>query len=258
MQSAETMPPWVVLVPLKPLQAAKSRLDHPDRGALALAMALDTTAAILDVDAEVVGSVIVVTDDPSAREALADLAKAYPTATSTSTSAAVAVDVDLHRPGRPDGSVGRVGRLLVAADEPRSGLNPAFAHAAALARRLHPGWGTAALSADLPALRPQELRRALTVAPSTGHAVLADAVGTGTVLLSAAPGTELRPRFGSGSFRAHRDAGATDLTGLLRDQVPGLRRDVDTVSDLADARALGLGPATRRVLKADPSPRSAA
>ncbi|EFC83732.1 2-phospho-L-lactate guanylyltransferase [Parafrankia sp. EUN1f] len=254
MQSAETMPPWVVLVPLKPLQAAKSRLDHPDRGALALAMALDTTAAILDVDAEVVGSVIVVTDDPSAREALADLARAYPAATSTSTSADVDVDVD----GRPEGSVGQVGRLLVAADEPRSGLNPAFAHAAALARRLHPGWGTAALSADLPALRPQELRRALTVAPSTGHAVLADAVGTGTVLLSAAPGTELRPRFGSGSFRAHRDAGAADLTGLLRDQVPGLRRDVDTVSDLADARALGLGPATRRVLKADPSPRSAA
>ncbi|OAA20907.1 2-phospho-L-lactate guanylyltransferase [Frankia sp. EI5c] len=252
MQSAETTPPWVVLVPLKPLTAAKSRLDHPDRGALALAMALDTASAALDAGSDVVGAVIVVTDDRVARDALAALTVARPAAGAGSGSGGGGGGA-----GRTTGEQ-RAGRLLVAADEPNRGLNPAIAHAAALARRLHPGWGAAAISADLPALRPQELRRALAAAPRAGRSVLADAVGTGTVLLCAAPGTELGPRFGTGSFTAHRASGATDLTALLADQVPGLRRDVDTVADLATARALGLGPATARVLAASPSPRSAA
>ncbi|MCK9901104.1 MULTISPECIES: 2-phospho-L-lactate guanylyltransferase [Parafrankia] len=230
MQPAESTPPWVALVPLKPLGAAKSRLDHPARRSLALAMALDTAAAVLDAGSDAVGALIVVTDDRAARDALTGLARAR----------------------------GLAERLLVTADEPRGGLNPAFAHAAALARVLYPGWGTAALSADLPALRPQQVRRALAAAPVAGHGVLADAAGTGTVLLSAAAGTDLHPRFGPGSFAAHRDSGAVDLTLLLTDQVPGLRRDVDTVADLAVARALGLGPATSSVLAAAPSPRSAA
>ncbi|WP_018504530.1 2-phospho-L-lactate guanylyltransferase [Parafrankia discariae] len=239
MPTTETAPSWVVLVPLKPLTVAKSRLDRPDRGALALAMALDTAGAVLDVGGGVV-RLVVVTDDHRARRALTELAQSR-----SAVLAGAAV-------------VGQSGRLLVAADEPGRGLNPALAHGAALARRIHPGCAVAAVSADLPALRPAELRQALAAAPPSGRGVLADAVGTGTVLLSAAPGSPLCPSFGPGSFQAHLDSGAVDLTARLADTVPGLRRDVDTVADLTAARALGLGPATARALAADPSPRSAA
>jgi 2-phospho-L-lactate guanylyltransferase len=70
---------------------------------------------------------------------------------------------------------------------------------------------------------------------------VADAPGTGTVLLTAPPGVPLDPRFGVGSAAAHRASGAVPLTGPW----PSLRRDVDTAADLADAARLGLGPATR-------------
>jgi 2-phospho-L-lactate guanylyltransferase len=54
----------------------------------------------------------------------------------------------------------------------------------------------------------------------------------------------LRPRFGAGSLAAHRDDGAT----VLDLDVPGLRRDVDTVADLAAAARIGCGPRTRALL----------
>lgn len=259
MLTTETAPPWVVLVPLKPLTAAKSRLDRPDRGALALAMALDTARAVLDAGEGVVG-LVVVTDDPRARRALTELARDRSEIPAGTDSAGNGSAGGVGGTTGVGGAYGltRAGRLLVAADEPNRGLNPALAHGAALARRIHPGCAVAAVSADLPALRPAELRRALAAAPPSGRGVLADAVGTGTVLLSAAPGASLYPSFGPGSFEAHLDSGAVDLTTLLADTVPGLRRDVDTVADLNTARSLGLGPATARALAADPSPRTAA
>jgi 2-phospho-L-lactate guanylyltransferase len=100
----------------------------------------------------------------------------------------------------------------------------------------------------LAALRPEELRAALLVAPPGGRAVLADTAGTGTVLLCAGPGIPLQPLFGEGSHELHVRSGAVDLTGRLAAAVPGLRRDVDTVADLAAARLLGVGPATNAVL----------
>ncbi len=99
------------------------------------------------------------------------------------------------------------------------------------------------LTADLPALRPAELAEALRAAragpPDVRHFV-ADASGTGTVLLAAPPGVPLRPRFGSGSAAAHAASGARPLAG----DWPSLRRDVDTAADLATAARLGLGPRT--------------
>ena len=65
---------------------------------------------------------------------------------------------------------------------------------------------------------------------------MADAAGTGTVLLAAA-GTALLPAFGAGSARRHAESGARRLDGRW----PSLRRDVDTVADLAEAVRLGLG-----------------
>jgi 2-phospho-L-lactate guanylyltransferase len=194
---------WSVLIPVKVLGQAKSRLAAlagPRRRELALALACDTVTAVLSC--EEAARVIVVTDDQVAAAALAGLG------------------------------------AQVLADEPRDGLNPALRHGAAHAAARWPGSGTAALSADLPALRPAEIGRALRAASAWPSSFVADAAGDGTTLYAAAPGTAFRPAFGLASRARHAASGAAelDLPG-----VPGLRRDVDTPEDLRGAAALGLG-----------------
>lgn len=249
---------WTVVVPVKRLAAAKSRLrgavDGVPHETLALALALDTVAAVLACTE--VREALVVTSDTRAGAALR-----------------------------------RIGARVVP-DGPAPGLNAALTRGASLAA---PGW-VAALTADLPALRPAELAAALraAAAPLTATALahesslatapkgavsrqdlppsatgaatgeprtqprtpvaadprtpvaagarrfVADAPGDGTVLLTAAPGVPLDPQFGPGSATAHARSGALALVG----EWPTLRRDVDTPADLAAAAALGLGPHT--------------
>ncbi|MEV0212357.1 NTP transferase domain-containing protein [Micromonospora sp. NPDC050695] len=247
-----SQPRWAVVVPVKRLAAAKSRLRGALPGVpheeLALALAADTLRAVLACPA--VAEVRVVTDD--ARVA----------------------------------AVARATGARVLADEPDSGLNAAFRHGAAAGPA---GW-VAGLTADLPALRPAELAAALLAAEkpaaeSPGRLLAAespgpllaaespgpllaaespgprlaaqtgwdgvrrfvpDAPGGGTVLLTAAPGVALDPRFGVGSAAAHAASGALPLTG----DWPSLRRDVDTAADLSAAARLGLGPRTAALLDA--------
>jgi 2-phospho-L-lactate guanylyltransferase len=197
---------WSVLLPVKVLAQAKSRLADlagPRRGELALALARDTVTAVLDCHQA--ARAVVITDDRVAAAALRELG------------------------------------ALVIPDEPRDGLNAALRHGAAFAAARWPGCGTAALSADLPALRPAELARALNGAAAWPTAFVADAAGDGTTLYTAVPGTAFRPAFGLASRARHMAGGATELE--LAD-VPGLRRDVDTPVDLRGAAALGLGPHT--------------
>ncbi|MFY1669061.1 2-phospho-L-lactate guanylyltransferase [Plantactinospora sp. WMMB334] len=209
---------WTVVVPVKRLDAAKSRLrgalDGVPHEALALALAEDTAEAVLACRA--VRELLVVTDDPSIARRL-----------------------------------GRLGARIVP-EPPTPGLNPAFARGASLV----PGGRVAALTADLPALRPDELAEALRAAeaaeagePGGGPAgvrrFVADAPGTGTVLLTAAPGTALDPRFGPRSAAAHAASGARPLVAAW----PTLRRDVDTPADLRAATALGLGRHTAAVTR---------
>jgi 2-phospho-L-lactate guanylyltransferase len=197
---------WSVLLPVKLLAAAKSRLAGlagSRRGELALAVACDTVTAVLRTDQA--ARAVVITDDPVAAAALRELG------------------------------------ALVIADEPRDGLNAALRYGAAVAARTWPADGTAALSADLPALRPLELARALAAASAWPNAFVADAAGDGTTLYTAAPGTPFRPAFGLASRARHAAAGAAELA---LDDIPGLRRDVDTAADLRGAAALGLGPRT--------------
>ena len=197
---------WSVLMPVKVLAQAKSRLAQlagPRRGELALALAKDTLSAALRCEAA--ARVVVITDDEAAA-----------------------------------GALGALGALVVP-DEPRDGLNAALRHGAAFAAQRWPGAGRAALSADLPALRPLELARALRAAAAWPNAFMADAAGDGTTLYTAAPGVAFRPAFGAASRSRHAAGGAAEL-GL--DGVPGLRRDVDTPADLRAAAALGLGPRT--------------
>jgi 2-phospho-L-lactate/phosphoenolpyruvate guanylyltransferase len=135
--------------------------------------------------------------------------------------------------------------VQVIPDEPAAGLNPALRYGEAVLRAADPTTAVGVLQADLPALRPEELDRAVRYGLATGgRAFCPDRAGTGTTLLLAPPGQPLEPRFGAGSAAAHRATGARELSGFW----PGLRCDVDTAADLAVARDLGLGRFTRAAL----------
>lgn len=198
---------WTLIVPVKPLDRAKSRLTDTAggglRAGLALAFAQDTVAAALAVPA--VADVVVVTDDPLAAA-----------------------------------EVRAIGARVVP-DVPGAGLNAALEYGAHVARQARPDAPTAALSADLPALRPAELGLVLDCAAARPRAFLADAAGVGTTLLSALAGVELAPAFGGRSRARHRTSGASEID--LPD-VESVRRDVDTGEDLRRALALGVGPHT--------------
>jgi 2-phospho-L-lactate/phosphoenolpyruvate guanylyltransferase len=197
---------WSLVIPVKVLARAKSRLSElagMRRPELALALAADTVTAA--ASCQEVAAVIVVSDDPTAAAELTGLG------------------------------------ALVIPDEPDDGLNPALVYGAAAAAELHPEAGTGALAADLPALRPAELGRALRAAADWPEAFVPDAAGSGTTLYTAAPGRRFQPRFGPDSRLAHRNAGAAELTIT---GIASLRRDVDTPGDLSSAARLGLGSHT--------------
>jgi len=199
------VPSWSVVVPAKRLALAKTRLrpltDTLGSGAAhdELVLALLADTVAAAAACPAVGAVLVVTDDPAA----VDEARAL--------------------------------GVRTVADEPDRGLNAALEHGARLA-----GTGAvAALSSDLPALRPEELAAALRAAEAAPRCFVPDAHGTGTTLLTAV-GTPLAPHFGADSARAHRDSGAVALSGPW----PGLIQDVDTETDLRAALTLGTGPRT--------------
>jgi 2-phospho-L-lactate/phosphoenolpyruvate guanylyltransferase len=208
MPSPPSLSTWTVIVPVKQITLAKTRLsgiDGETRRALAVAFARDTVAAA--GASSMVDHVIVVSNDDVAADIADDIAELIP-------------------------------------DEPDSGLNPALVYAAAHVRARRPGAAVAAISSDLPAVRGDDLTRAFQRGPAAPWFV-PDANGDGTTLLAAPGGQPWMPAFGAASRRAHLDAGVAevDLTGLER-----LRRDVDTAADLDDARRLGVGPSTAAVL----------
>jgi 2-phospho-L-lactate guanylyltransferase len=207
---------WSVVVPAKRLVAAKTRLapltatlsdDVPGgHQELVLALLADTVAAALA--SPVVAAVLVVTDEPRAAAVVTALG------------------------------------ARTTADEPDRGLNAALAHGAGRARAAT-GGPVAALSSDLPALRPAELTAALQAAAAVPRAFVADAEGSGTTLLAVRDG-DLDPRFGPGSAAGHAAGGAVPLDG----DWPGLRQDVDTPADLQAAWRTGVGPRTTGFLSA--------
>ncbi|MGP4006505.1 2-phospho-L-lactate guanylyltransferase [Streptomyces sp. 4N124] len=200
---------WTLVIPLKPLAHAKSRLSDTAadglRPGLALAFAQDTVAAALACQA--VRDVAVVTGDALAGRELAALG------------------------------------ARIVPDEPAGGLNAALTHAATVVRASRPRTALAALNADLPALRPAELARVLDAAAEFPRAFLPDAAAIGTTLLAATPDRELHPQFGTDSRARHRSSGAVELT---LDAVDSVRQDVDTGEDLRAALALGVGPRTAK------------
>ncbi|HVV76217.1 MAG TPA: 2-phospho-L-lactate guanylyltransferase [Mycobacteriales bacterium] len=196
---------WSLVVPVKRVENAKTRLglDAESRASLAVAMAVDTVAAALACP--LVAGVVVVTDDSRARRALAEL------------------------------------DVRIVADEPDAGLNAALEHGVALVAGGHVG----ALASDLPSLRSEDLGVVLSRAERHVQAVVGDLSGTGTTLLCARSAADFAPHFGVESLAAHVAAGATDLTELapesLRrdvDTVDGLSGAVDLGVGAATQRAL--------------------
>ncbi|GGF27973.1 2-phospho-L-lactate guanylyltransferase [Williamsia phyllosphaerae] len=211
--------PIAAVLAVKGLADAKTRLSPvvpaDARRALVLAMMSDTITA---ARAAGVGDIVVVTPDPEV------------SATARRLGARVVADTPAD-----------------AADPVTSSLNRA------LARGIDAAIGTdgarvVVLQADLPALRAPHLGAALVRADGHRQAIVPDRSGSGTAMLIVGDTSDITPRFGVGSARAHRDAGAVDLVADSGDLWPDLRTDVDTVDDLAAAMTLGVGRATAQVL----------
>lgn len=169
---------FVVLVPVKTLALAKSRLSGlPDerRQELAAAFAQDTIAAVLDTPS--VERVLVLTDDFRFADKLAS------------------------------------GGCTVIPDGAGDDLNASLTQAAAEARRRWPALRPVAVTADLPALASADLVAALRSVPE-GPAYVVDHQGTGTTLYTA-PYADFAPRFGSDSAAEHATSGATAIEGAL-------------------------------------------
>ena len=198
---------WRLIVPVKGQLAAKSRLYPPigvARADLAHAFALDTiTAAVACMPP---AHLVVVTSDKLTATFVRDL-----------------------------------GGAVIA--DPGDGLNPAVRLGIQYVERvLHLG-PTAVLLGDIPTLRPQDLIEGLSACAGHPRALVPDASGTGTVLLSALSPRDLNPRFGPDSAREHaRDCVRLDL------DLPALRTDVDDDQALRQAIAIGVGRHTAAVL----------
>lgn len=101
----------------------------------------------------------------------------------------------------------------------------------------------AVMLGDVPALTPRELAAALELAVAHPLAFVADAESQGTVLITALSGVQHTPAFGARSRVAHLAAGYVELTVPVDS---GLRRDVDTPSQLASIPSDTLGARTRQ------------
>ncbi len=201
---------WALLVPLKPLALAKSRLRVPDevRISLVLAMACDTVEVTLACP--VVDLVLVVAEDVEGLEPLQ-----------------------------------RLGAGIVV-DPSRQGLNAALRHAATLAAARDGALGIASLVADVAAVTADELTRVLTQASRYPRCFVPDAAGPGSTLVAATQWSAFQPEYGPASRRRHVAAGFVELA--LPD-ITGVRLDVDTMADLRAVAAIGAGPRTTEVLR---------
>jgi 2-phospho-L-lactate guanylyltransferase len=156
---------WTVLIPAKALPAAKSRL----RSASADGAAHDALVRAIRADTY------------AAAAAAASVARAI-----------LVLDHDDDEPAQ------------LVFTQSRAGLNAGLAEAAEYAAQHWPADAIAALVADLPALRPDELDTALTAAAAHQRSYVPDRQGTGTTLLAVAPGQPLQPAFGAGSAARHQ------------------------------------------------------
>ncbi|MEV8221863.1 2-phospho-L-lactate guanylyltransferase [Dietzia maris] len=212
---------WTIVVPVKALERAKSRLvpalTADGRRALVVAMAVDVLAACRETPG--VARVRVVSADPRVEELA---------------SGAGAEFVD--EPARTDTRHG---------DPLNFALDNALADV--------PG-PVGVVAADLPELRPEHLARILDIAGRHPHATVTDHRGAGTTMAfwTGAPGPRVC-RFGVDSAARYRDEGGAVPIAAVGD-LAAASRDVDVPEDLARLPGRSVGPATAGALR-DPSVR---
>lgn len=204
---------WTAILPVARWDLAKTRLHvRPDvRRSIARAFSLD----VLEVMSEApsVGHIILVT-----------------------------AELELRSLGSRMGATAVHDRGLRSTDS----LNDAIRLGRAWALSHRPEDRAVVVPSDLPSLTIASFEQALSALGRVDRALIPDEAGTGTTLLAARSPSGLQPLYGSGSARRHR------LNGIRRvvDVDPRVRRDVDTLGDLAAACALGVGPYTERTLDA--------
>ena len=213
---AGALPPVLAIVPVKTLDAAKTRLTDAlnvaDRHRLVLAMLADVLMNLRRCTA--VERVVVVTDDRDARHrAVAE------------------------------------GAEVVADDAAGSHSAAALRGIAATA---HPHDRVLLAPADCPLVTVEDLEELLTT-PQPSVVVVPDRHGTGTNALLLDPPDAIEPSFGEGSLRRHLEIASALGVGAEAKVVPSLALDIDTADDLAALRARfaslrGGAPATRGVL----------
>jgi 2-phospho-L-lactate guanylyltransferase len=265
---------WTVVVPVKSLSGAKTRLapdlSAGERAALARAFALDTIDAARA--ARLVSRVVVVSDEPLIEAALRETAavEVVPELGPRGLAAAIGHGITVARASslptprfetsRMADGTGHPGLLEVqgGASEATPGLDTSQMQGRADHPRLFGGPGqaggadgaVAVLLGDLPAMRAGDLDAALDAAARHPLAFAPDAEGTGTTLATARAGVAFVPHFGADSAARHAAAGFADLVAEHPGAVaPGLRRDVDTAAELREAVALGVGPHTAEVVR---------
>ncbi|WP_298228752.1 2-phospho-L-lactate guanylyltransferase [Gryllotalpicola sp.] len=196
---------WVVVIPFKGAPDAKSRLagafEDDVRARLALGFLFDTISAAREVPD--VAAILVVSNEPGLDRALGSSECVAPH------SSLAGVEV------LPDPGDGLNAAIAYGIDEYRSGP--------------HAAGHIAALLGDLPGLTVTELAEALAQAEAHPMSYVPDRAGTGTTMITLAPGVDAGPLFGPGSAAAHAAAGFTALD--IPDE-SGLRNDVDSVEHL--------------------------
>jgi 2-phospho-L-lactate guanylyltransferase len=166
---------WDVVVPLKDLADAKSRMAEigpPARRQLARAMAMDTVSSIMRCRRPI--RLHLACRDPELIESVLDVAPA----------------TRVH-------------------DDVPEGLNEALGFVSC--RLSDIADTTVALVGDLPALRARQFARVLDRMWPNARFTVADHRGIGSTLLASSPGLGLRPSFGPSSFWRHVDSGALPI-----------------------------------------------
>jgi 2-phospho-L-lactate/phosphoenolpyruvate guanylyltransferase len=201
---------WTVIVPVKSLASAKSRMaeEYSAPADLARAFLEDVLAAIADT-AEV-EQILIASRDPSVTH------------------------------------IARRHGAQIIDDSGHEGINAAVTWAAGFAPA---GTRIAVVVSDLPRLTSDSLSAALNAAQEHEVAFLADAEGTGTTMWMAGSLSAFPPHFGANSRAAHTAMGAVDLALIDPDpRVEPARRDADTL-DALTADPSTLGPHTGRLVQ---------
>lgn len=222
---------WTIIVPVKTLERAKSRLapELPPgtRRALVVAMATDVITACRNTTR--VDKVCVVGSDPEIAR-IAQVLGAEFVVDPTSTPTAPGAAPDTSRAARPDP------------------LNTALSHAMAGVRG-----AVGVVAADLPELDSLLLTRILDVAARHPHSVVTDHRGDGTTMAFWTGSTDRVIHFGPGSADRFRHLGGAEDIAVDNAAWGGAARDVDIPEDVAGLDARRVGTATACVLQGVPA-----